>query len=163
MDWLQRIKNNADAALKEVYAEHRNECISWLIKEYDVDIEMCKEVFQASVVILYDNVIKGKLEVLNSNLKSYLFGIAKNKLRELLRTERRNQKRLSQALIHQHLITNESIPERVQKLMDGMDNILNKLGEPCMSLLRLFYLSILSGKPVTKLTQIIFFAFHLEN
>jgi spore coat polysaccharide biosynthesis predicted glycosyltransferase SpsG len=85
LDWIQAIKTDDDKALKKLYAQSREPCRSWLIKNYKISAEDATEIFQISVVILYENICSGKLQKLNSNINTYLHAIAKNKVMELRR------------------------------------------------------------------------------
>ena len=57
MNWISYIKNDEDRALRDIYTTHRSACISWLKSSYTLTEEDAKEVFQDSVIILYDNIM----------------------------------------------------------------------------------------------------------
>ncbi|NNF32573.1 MAG: hypothetical protein HKN68_00580, partial [Saprospiraceae bacterium] len=66
MDWIAYIKQDENNALKEVYKTHRDACEMWLRSKYQVTHEEAREIFQSTIIILYDNVMTGKLTRLDS-------------------------------------------------------------------------------------------------
>ncbi|MEQ8711847.1 MAG: sigma-70 family RNA polymerase sigma factor [Cyclobacteriaceae bacterium] len=122
-------------SLADTYVKHREEFIQWSIRRYNVTADQAMEVYQESVVIFYENLISGKIEVLSSSAKTYLFAIGKNKLREFFRT----RVKLTQQ--------DEQILERLSEEPDSgkepffkiMEKNFLRLNERCRELLSLFY------------------------
>lgn len=137
MDWISYIKENENQALKEIYTTNRDSCITWLISTYSISEEDAKEIFQSSIVILYDNVMTCKLVELTSGIKSYLYSIAKNKAKEYLRK--------SGILVDEdkfHLVSsNNGIEEKriLESKINKVNQTLQSMGDPCKSLLQLYY------------------------
>ena len=142
MDWISYIKQDENKALKEVYKTHRDACETWLRSKYQVPQEDAREIFQSTVIILYDNIMTGKLVRLDSSIKSYLYSIAKNKVRE-------HQRRQSK-VIDQERLNRESSENGVHEKMILESRInqvamaLEKMGDPCKSMLQLYYYKKLS-------------------
>lgn len=141
MDWINYIKTNENKALNEIYTEFRAPCLNWLKSSMNVDREDAVEIFQLSVVILYDNIQKGKLTQLTGDVKSYLFSIARNKSREL---HRRYQKEIRKDEFLNPLVSyikEESViqKENLEERIDNSYKALQILGDPCKTLLQLFY------------------------
>jgi len=61
------------------------------MKMYNVSEETAKDAFQLSIVVLYENIVSEKIKILTSDLKTYLFGIVKNKVREIIKRESKYQ------------------------------------------------------------------------
>lgn len=137
MDWIQYIASDEDEAIKDIYRTYRDECLTWLHRERQISKSEGLDIFQNSVVSLYQNVSSGKLQKLNSNIKTYLFGIVKNKAHE---HQRAHQSTLP---LHEELNqigeddSNESIAyeSRLARVLSGLQQI----GDPCKTLLRSFY------------------------
>ena len=137
MDWISYIKENENQALKDIYTSHRASCLSWLKSTYSIEQEDAKEIFQSSIIILYDNVMTGKLVELTSGVKSYLYSIAKNKAREHLR---KSGKVVDGEKLQ--LVSNENGVEEKQILESKINKVnetLQSMGDPCKSLLQLYY------------------------
>ena len=142
MDWIAYIKQDENNALKEVYMTHRDACEVWLRSKYQVNHEDAREIFQSSIIILYDNVMTGKLTRLDSSIKSYIYSIAKNKVREHQRQQSRTidgdrlNKQFSENGVHEKMVKESRINQVVLAL--------NTMGDPCKSLLQLYYYKKLS-------------------
>ena len=137
MNWISYIKENENQALKDIYTSHRGSCLSWLRSQYSISEEDAKEIFQSSIIILYDNVMTGKLKELTVNIKSYLYSIAKNKAREHFR-------KVGKIVDGENLqlVSSENGVEVKQKLeakINTVNQALQSIGDPCKSLLQLYY------------------------
>jgi len=149
LNWIEYIKNDENQALKELYSTYRNECVGWLQTKQSLQLEDAKEIFQTAVVILYDNVISGKLEQLNSNIKSYLYGICKNKAFELYRQQKRVSSKEEFPTIHAYVIDEVSDNEVLESEIKQMNRALSKLGDPCRLILQLYYYKKMSMADIT--------------
>lgn len=152
MDWINAIKTDDDKALKQLYAQTREPCRSWLIKNYKISAEDATEIFQISVVILYENVCSGKLQKLSSNISTYLNAIAKNKVMELRRRYQKVEHQdNSKFLFSKYLIDESPIEEKnaLESKIETCHQLLNEIGDPCKTLLRLFYFAKRSMTQIT--------------
>lgn len=137
-DWIQKIKTNENEALREIYHLMRHDSIVWLQKEFGLTSDDAVDIFQMSVIALYDNVATGRLSILTSTLQTYLYSIARHKAMEHLRA----QKRYVYVDPVQRIIIDMSEPSdhthrEVQLTLACRS--LEDLGEPCQSLLVLYY------------------------
>ena len=151
MDWILEIRKNENAALRQLYSLYKTECIGWLTSKGNVQLEDAKEIFQTSVVILYDNVISGKLEQLNSNVKTYLIGICKNKAYELYRAQKKTRVTDQFPTMRSYIMEGVSEKVELEERIDAMTLALNTLGDPCRLLLQLFYYKKKSMEEITGL------------
>lgn len=142
MDWISYIKENENQALKEIYTSFRASCISWLKSTYSISEEDAKEIFQSSIIILYDNVMTNKVIELNISIKSYLYGIAKNKVREFLRKSQKKVDKDRLELFSSHNGIEEK--KKLEAKIDKVNKTLQTMGDPCRSLLQLYYYKRLS-------------------
>lgn len=147
---IEGIKYRSDETLAELYKSYRTEFISWLIKNYRCSMEEAKEAFQSSVITLYENVIHGKLTTLNSSIKTYLFAIGKNKLSEL--------RKASQRYTDFESTSNNPVWETGDYQANEMDlrrveKSLGMLGEPCKTLLELYYYKKSSMPEIAEVLQ----------
>src|SRR4051794_41115573 len=72
-------QGNADA-LQQFYSAHRREFISWVQKAFGYPPEEATDIYQDSIIVVYENILSEKITSLNASLKTYLFSIGKNKL-----------------------------------------------------------------------------------
>jgi len=126
-------------ALKEIYIEYRDSFINWIIGKSQCTQDEALVLFQNSVVILYENVISGKVIELK-NPKSYLYAIGKNKLFELFREKKRNSTENLNDSKYLNLVIEEEFDIDPKKDVLGLLNkSLLELGDPCKTLLINFY------------------------
>lgn len=154
-DWpdLQEIRNGNEAPIITIYENYREEFIVWAGRKYQLDQEDAVDVFQESVICFYRNVVRGKVETISSSVKTYLFAIGKNIIRDKLKkndplkvTQEIGEIDVSHQPEIMELIYNEERAELVKQLMQ-------ELQEPCNSLLRLFYYFNLSMKEIAQKMQ----------
>lgn len=137
---IEAIRSGDNTYITTIYRDYRQPFISWIKNEFNCSEDDAIEFFQTAVVILYDNIISGKLTELNSNIKTYLFSIGKNKAHEWLRHKQKQSSSVDDLLI-QYIHddapdTDEAeFADNLRKVETGM----NALGEPCRTLLQLFY------------------------
>ena len=106
------------------------------------------DVFQVSVVILYDNVITGKLEKLTSGIHTYIKGIARNKALELIRATK-NRSGAHHFSYMQVYVEEENDTAILEDQLTAAIQSLDNLGDPCKSLLQLYYYYDLSVEDIT--------------
>lgn len=136
-DILERIKSGDDRAVVAMYENYRKEFLYWSFNSFGLAPEDAADIFQDAVVIMYSNVRKGKLEALSCSVKTYLFGIAKNLALRKIHNKSR-------------LVVNDELPDlspqvdyedpfEVSQRQKVMADTIDGMGDPCKSLLRLFY------------------------
>lgn len=150
IDWIQEIKSNENAALQKIYQDFRAAFISYIQKDNQVSNEEAIELFQNSVIILYDNVIQGKVDTID-NLKSYLFTIGRNKAYELFRRRKKNTSYEDISFAHYIAVENSNEKETFENQIMIMQQVLRKMGHPCKTLLELFYFKKLANKEIAVL------------
>ena len=130
---ISQIRNGDQKVLETIYLTYRDEFIVWLNKYYKSDFEEASDVFQQLMIQFYENIISGRLEVLTSNIKTYLFGIGKNKIRELRESSSRT--------LNLVLPTEEPTEQVLWKEMklERVEKALEEIGEACKRLLDLYY------------------------
>ena len=77
-DLLQKLKNGDTGALDRFYIAHRMEFVKWADKTYGLGSSEAIDIYQDSFIILYENIMNGKLINLESSLKTYMFAVGKN-------------------------------------------------------------------------------------
>lgn len=109
---------------------YRIEFIQWLCGRLGCDQELAKDIYQQSILIFYENIQSGRLTLLTSQVKTYLFSIGRNKYYEAVREQKKSDDFKPQD------IDDESLPE---ELLQKVEINLERLGEPCRSLLVEYY------------------------
>ncbi|NND32162.1 MAG: sigma-70 family RNA polymerase sigma factor [Saprospiraceae bacterium] len=136
---IERIKLGDRVFLKDLYQRHRQEFTTWVKRQYRVDESYAAETYQNAFTALYYNVREGKLQVLTSQIKTYLFAIGRNQLRDRLKSDRKFVD-LSEDFEFQG-VADHDIMEKYEKshIKDLVSKLLIKIGEPCETVLKLYY------------------------
>jgi RNA polymerase sigma factor (sigma-70 family) len=151
-DPIDRLRHGDDDLLKEIYDIYQPAFIKWARRQ-GVQIQDAEEIFQQSVVILYENVKTGKLTNLTSTLKTYLFSIGKNKIQEFRRGRKHDWMNTDPVLLEllQHVDTDDGAA--LQHDIDRLVAALQRLGETCRALLDLMYFQKLTQKEIGERLQ----------
>lgn len=133
---LDKLKQNDLKTLDKVYITYRKDFFLFA-RTFSVSEEDIADIYQDSIISLYENIRTGKLEALTSSLKTYLFAVGRFKLY----TQKRNNSKIyyDDAAIHSseevRLFDIDMTEERKSLLKDGM----SRLGAKCQKILELYY------------------------
>ena len=135
--------------LAELYESYRTEFLRWIMK-YRCTSEEAKDAYQFAVLTFYENIINGKLTLLSSSEKTYLFAIGKNKIMEM----KRASGKLTEINDREENLPDISFDDDEQVDPNQLKRValcLEKLGQPCVSLLKEFYYHCRSMEEIAKL------------
>ena len=141
----------SERTLNEFAANQWTKTAAYLHKQFGLDEDDCKDVFQEAFLTLYDSVRQGRVPELTSSLSTFFIGICRNKALELLRT---NASYTSLDIQNDDPPTNASLLEsKARAIADSFDHdsdsgeqreavvrqIVRELPPPCDQLLWGFY------------------------
>ncbi len=140
-EMIKLIRKGDPKGLTVLYESFRSEFVHWAVKFTRCEEDDAFDYYQATVLIVYDNIHAGKIDDLKSSLKTYLFSVGKNLAwqhkRQKVRTEKINAEYyLQMHMNHQSDQDSNNIEEINLELISKS---FNQLGAPCHSLLDLFY------------------------
>jgi len=140
IDLLERLRDNPNEVLVELYKNYRKEFLSWTYKTYGAGSEMSSDCFQDAMVVLYKNVQNEKLTDLQSSIKTYVFSIGKNILFRKLNSEQREIP-LNEDIYKNETVDNLEYPELYNgsTIENKIADLVQTLKDPCKSILRYFY------------------------
>ena len=134
------IRRNDQEGLAVLYEAFRMDFVRWAVGFMKCDQNDAFDHYQATVIIVYDNIHTGKMEELKSSLKTYVFSIGKNLAWQYKRQQARSQKMNAEYYLELHMTTtNEQAQSVEENSLELVSTCLNQLGDPCHSLLDLFY------------------------
>jgi len=140
MDWsslIRKVRSGDYNELEQVYKIYREEFILWIMKSYKCSDDDAKDVYQQTIVALYENVVNEKIQNFNSSIKTYLFAIGKNKLYAASRDKHKIQMEIDEEI---ELTADETNREEENtKKLEGVEKGLDQLGNPCRKILELYY------------------------
>lgn len=77
-DIIKRIKDGDKKAFNTMYLAFRDGFLSFFTSKYSLDREACGDLYQQTMLQVYENIMIGKLDDIQSTLKTYVFGVGKN-------------------------------------------------------------------------------------
>ncbi|GAA4311570.1 sigma-70 family RNA polymerase sigma factor [Nibribacter koreensis] len=84
---LSRLRSGDETCLRDLYQQHRDDFVHWACRQYQLEQDEAKDIFQVTMLAFYENAASGKLTHLSCELKTYLFAIAKNHIHNFLRNK----------------------------------------------------------------------------
>lgn len=145
---INKIKTGNNEELGIIYENHREEFIGWLLKQYVVSFEEARDIYQYAILIFYTNVIRGKLDIMSSSIKTYLYAIGKN---QVLKRDR-EQQRFSNVIIDNIIDEEEFIRDEkyiTEKKLVKVSEAMKELGDPCKKLLEYVYFRKMNMEEIT--------------
>lgn len=158
-------KNNIydTADLNRFAASQWSKVLAFLKNRFGIDEDDCKDIFQESFIVLYNNIQAGKLDNMTASLSTYFMSICRNKALEMLRGSAKSINVDSEMSLS--LIDGEVQSEKIEALL-ALDNgdeaieaqkeelvrtIVKDLPSPCNELLWGFYRDNLSMKSLAEM------------
>lgn len=149
-EWLELIKIGDEQAVIQLYEQHRKEFFLWVKNKYQCTDEEARDSYQESVLVMYNNIKKGKLIKFTSSIKTYLFAIGRNVILYNRRKFQRERSSITDS--ENEIVDKESVQVNLQvsERQKILVEVLNDMGNPCKSLIMLYYTENLSFKEIAK-------------
>lgn len=135
MNQIEKIKSGDISELDKIYLEVKPKFISFAQKQFPhVDFEVIEDIYQDAIIVFYQNIRRGILSEITSNLSAYIIQIGKIKLIQYYESQKKEQAAKGQ------YIDNELRPEEYDTRIDGaVKFIYSKMTDACKQILNLFY------------------------
>jgi len=142
------LKTGDMSVLETIYKENRKPFLSFA-KKHKLPKEDIIDVYQDAIIALRDNIVNGKIESLDSSIRTYLFSIGKYMIYNKVKLYKSNIN-FTEEIKNQdgqinYLDFNENINDSKQHLVNMC---FGKLGEKCQHVLKLFYYDGLTLKEI---------------
>lgn len=148
--------------LNKFAAEQWEKTLAFLQGHFSLSRTDCEDVFQESFIILYQNIIDGKLDDMTSSLSTYFNAICRNKAHEVLRSHGKEINIIDE---YPCSTKDEFEDERIDRLLALEDDddliesrkealvreIVRELPEPCDKILWGFYRDGFSMKTMAQM------------
>ncbi len=149
---IKHILKDEEAALSEIYKQHRKPYLVWVTRHFNVDESIAADIFQDAILEFYLKVNTKKLHSLSCSVNTYLIAIGKN----LLLKRHRKDQRIQFVDTFDDVNLTESNLELAY--LEGDDSFLQKqvrqalakIGDKCKDLLNLFYFKQLPHKTIAE-------------
>lgn len=145
----QRLRENDKKALEEVYIAYKEVFLNYAVS-FNIDRDALLDIYQDSVIALFQNFVKKQTRLEKSTVKTYLFGIAKNKLYTYLKAQKRLVVTNTNFEVFEEIKSEEQELTREQKLLA---KYFGEISPSCQDILKLFYYRSLSIKEIVSMTQ----------
>ncbi|WP_436517968.1 RNA polymerase sigma factor [Ekhidna sp. To15] len=134
------IRGGNSKVMESLYLQHRNEFVSWSVGKFGISEDDALDHFQDTMTIFFEGVMNSKITEIGSSLKTYLFGIGKNRIRQQFDAKNRGDKHEGGLTEHyQFLAEDEDASEAYEQARSQTSRLFESLGEACREILRLFY------------------------
>ena len=135
---LERVRQGDRTVLKDLYKKHRMRFIRWVQRRYSHTQDEIAEVYQQVFTIFYFNVKEGKFKG-DSAIETYMFGIGKNLINKTLSKGKQAISPIDD--VEEIDVPTESGFSTYERTHEKLlvKNILDKVGEPCKSILTKYY------------------------
>ncbi|MCC5930412.1 MAG: sigma-70 family RNA polymerase sigma factor [Cyclobacteriaceae bacterium] len=136
---IEGILQGNDKLLDALYTNYRREFVAWALREFKADQQTAIDIWQDCVVIFYESVIAGRIDTLNSTLKTYLFAIGKNILLKKHKWELRHNEIEETMLEDMSFMEYNWQHEQQEEKIQLVESALSGLGDPCRQILHQYY------------------------
>jgi RNA polymerase sigma-70 factor (ECF subfamily) len=136
---IQDVRNGNSSALDEFYLLNRREFLKWSEKLFGLDSAKAMDIYQDAILILYENIKRGKLSHLNSSLKTYLYGIGKNLTLNKMAREKAEKKRWQEVYSFEETEEITLYPDVREESLDAVKSCLEGLSNRNQAILKLYY------------------------
>lgn len=134
IDYLKEaFREDAELTMKKVYTTYRTEFIGFA-RRHQLTEDDILDAYQDALIALYQNLVAGKITHSSSSVKTYLFGIGKHKLLNILKRQKNtpvvdlDERMLPAIKEHETAVLSEAVTDAIALL-----------GDSCRQILTLFY------------------------
>lgn len=149
LDLQSRLRNDDKKALEEVYTAYKEAFVNYGL-QFNLDKDDLVDVYQDSVIAMYQNFTTKQTRIENSSLKTYLFSIGKHKIYDRLKERSQFTGTVVRDDDYEEIDLNETMLTEEQQLLR---RYFDHLGASCQQILKLFYYRSLSIKEIVQQTQ----------
>lgn len=137
---IDLIREGDQRIMERVYFKYRKEFISWCKHKFQISEEDALDHYQDSLTIFFEKVMNGSLTDLDSSLKTFLFGIGKNRIRQQFdESTRRERHKEGLGEHYRFLAENDQAMEAYEEGRTLALRGFERLGTMCQEILQYFY------------------------
>jgi len=140
--FIASLKNGDMQALGELYSKYRQEFIAMIRAKYKMSNDDAMDIYQVATLRLYNNVVKGKMTMMYDSIKPYLFSIGLNVYKEMVREDMKIPLSRNPLEWVDDRGEGQEVADAAmlkESLLEATKKAIEKLGDPCPSMLTRFY------------------------
>jgi len=147
-DLYDRLVNGDKNALADVYVTYKTEFLFYF-KKFQINREALLDIYQDSIVVIYQKFLREGFELKDSSLKTYLFGIGKNKVYTYFK-----KNKIKHVDIANLKINDDNYEESEPDLYTiELSKTLNEISESCKRVLEFYYYRGFTIKEIVEATD----------
>lgn len=133
---IEQIKSGDHKAIEGIYKRFKVDFLEFSSR-FSISEEDAVDIYQDSIVVLYENILSGKLTSLSSSVKTYLFAIGKYKIYNSLKVK----PTIENIDDYEYTLEEEDNDEFLlqEENIKKMQRAYQQLGSRCQEVIRLFY------------------------
>ncbi|MEP0984558.1 sigma-70 family RNA polymerase sigma factor [Ekhidna sp.] len=137
---ISDIREGNSKAMEKLYLAHRKEFVSWSIGKFGISEDDALDHYQDTMTIIFEKIMNGSLTEIESSLKTYIFSIGKNKVRQQFDEAARKEKHGDGLQEHYRFLAEDSDAAVIfEEAKNQTSNLFQTIGEGCKEILKLFY------------------------
>lgn len=145
----KRLRADDKTAMELVYTQYREEFIGFT-SHYGLPKEEAVDIYQDTIIALYQNFSVKQVQLKSSSLKTYLFGIGKYKIFQYLKVKNQHLPFLESNKTKDWIAITTPEDNPQQKLLEKG---LSHLSGSCLKIIRLFYYRNLTVDEIVEHTK----------
>jgi RNA polymerase sigma factor (sigma-70 family) len=151
---VEHLKSNDRLLLKALYNRYREAFLNFG-RNFGAEEALAKDVYQEAFLVLRKKALQGKLDNVQSSLKSYFFGIGKYMLIDALKKESKTVSMENPLQLADDTATEIELEPRLEltKEQQLLHSFFKKLGKKCQLVLTLFYYRGLTIEEIVEQTD----------
>ena len=149
---IKKILKGDESILEQLYLDHYPLILNFIIKNSGNE-EEAKDIFQESILVFYNKVKEKKL-FLTCSISTYIYSVARHLWLNELKSKSRNQLNIEE--LETYIVIDEDEKKEIKKKEDNlklMNDSLERLGDPCKSILYDFYIAKLRMEEIAQKMQ----------
>jgi len=149
LEFIEGLKQNNHAALRALYKKYYNLVLKYVVNNSGSS-EAAADIYQETLIVLYENAQKPTFE-LNCQLQTFIFSIAKRLWLKQLRNHGHTI-RFKEDEEDDLVDVTDELTDHLKKESDieKMNLCMERLGEPCKTILKDFYIYKLSMDEISE-------------
>jgi RNA polymerase sigma factor (sigma-70 family) len=139
-DILASIREGDSKVMEKLYSTFRDEFVNWSRGKFNITEDEAADHYQESITLFFEKVLNGSIERIESSIKTYLFGIGKNRVRQQFDVSSRLERHGEGLSEHYRFLAEDEDASAIYEVAKQQsESIFKSLGEGCKEILRLFY------------------------
>lgn len=145
----ERLLRADESAIVDLYDLYRGEFLNFF-KSYNINEESILDIFQDTVIVVYQKIYVENFKLNSSTLKTYLFGIGKHKVYDYFKKKKITNDSIKQLKVEDKNFDIDDAPSIYEQTLAKN---LNMISESCQQILKLFYYRGLTIKDIVAQTE----------